>query len=207
MKKLGYKGKVVVITFGLTLLILGTFLMLNLYLKSKNYYDKNIIEIGYTLACGGILVSFLNGYLTGKNKLLINLSLGNNRELIFKKYNKEMIVIVLIMSEICLGELAISYFVWNDLVLFSINDVIDVLFLGLLTLALGYIGFIFGLYNSSEKVIIIGFIFAACFYVSTKVISVVEFELFVYIIITVVMMILNIILYAFSKKMIMNIEF
>ena len=97
MKKLEHKGKVVVVSFGLTLLILGVFLILNLLLRSKNNYDKNIIEIGYTLACGGILVSFLHGYLTGKNKLLINLSLGNNRKLIFKKYKKEMIFMVLII--------------------------------------------------------------------------------------------------------------
>jgi len=207
MKKLNIKSRIILIAIGITFLLLFGFLILNLLLKNKNYYDEKLLKIGHTVACGVVLISFINGLLTSKNKMFINLSLGKNREETFRNFNYGMLFITFLVVIICLAEQGISYFVWNDLIVFSIENIMDILFLGLLMLFFGYIGFILGLYSLSHKVNIVSIVTTLLFYIIMILIVSFNIKLYLYLIINFMAVIIIYSLYLFSKKKIMTLEF
>lgn len=188
------------------LLLLSSYTLINVLLYNKGHFDEEIINISYTVICVALLINFLNSYSIGKRTIYLNLSFGKTRMKVFNEYLKEMLYTVLIILGMYIGQALITHYIWKDLIFFDINYVYEFIVVLLLTLGLGFIGFILGVFKINElfTILIIGALVVVYYLNNIFVFNIIN--LIYRIIIVLSLIIINAVLFIITRKTILNIK-
>lgn len=194
------------ILFGIAiaLILISSFTLINVLLYKKGHFDESIINISYTVICVALLINFLNSYLIGKNRIFVNLSFGKSRRMIFNEYLKEMLYTILIILGMYIAQAFITHYIWKDLIFFEVNYVYEFVVVLLLTIGLGFVGFVLGILKVNEifTFFIVGTLLIIYFLNNIFVFNIIE--IIYKIIIVVSLIIIDIVLFIISRRTILN---
>lgn len=191
---------------GIALLLLISFTLINVLLYKKGYFDEKVFNISYTVICVALLINFLNSYSISKRTIYLSLSLGKTRKSIFDDYLKEMLFTILMILGMYVGQAFITHYIWKDLIFYDINYVYEFVIVLLLTLGLGFIGFILGSYKVNELFTILIIVLLIIVYFLNDIFVFNIANLIYRIIIILCLIIINTTLFIITKRVVLNIK-
>ncbi len=206
MEKNSLKRKNIVFWFTTSLIFIVLFTIVNILLYRRKYYDERIINISYLIICVALLINFINSYLISKKTILLNLSLGKTRKEVFHNYLCSIIYTILIILGIYIIQSTITYYIWNKVIMFDINYIYQFTVVIFLTLGIGFIGFILGVFKVKDIFVVLIVAGLVVLYCLNNIFVLTAVDNTIQIIICSLLLIINVLLFIITKKIIMSLK-